>query len=536
VSRPRFAAALVLAVLVAGTVLALAVAGCGRPAEGVADEQAAERVYEYFAGDGARFVTGIDVRDVVVADGPQGRMLSVKFVSTGPDESDGRFTSLYYGSAGSDGWTGDLNRLGLGIVQVSMEFHYADGGSDSLQVDIARQSIAGSTRLRPGPATTAWTTTTAPAANSQTTITEPIVIPPDLTQFAPMVEQLTSQSVSVSRLLPLPPDPSYGSGVQVVLRTSNVGPRLNPEDVIGSAWVLRAAVDAKMSGVDIDSVGVAYERPSGAIDLSSVEPVDRIIDAEWFEPPGMTLDEVVERVRDSVTAALTSSAFHLDALGASVESDSTRVISAAFTVDSMAALNEANAGPNAVADAVDRLNAANGAKIGVLRTDVRLPSGEPLTSTLTDLQLTRGTSWFAEGVQPEGPTPATTVSWPVDPTGLVRQFFAGAGAQYVKGLTIDSLQVTPEGSGLVLRLAIRSDGSEEQLWTLFGLVFTSAEGPWARALKAETGIALVWLHAEVTYPDGYTDITDVDMVSGALSSKGGAPRFHIGGPDTTAAP
>jgi hypothetical protein len=147
---------LLLALLVAVVSIALAVAleGCGKPALGSDDQEATARVLAYFAGEGAGFVTGISVRDVNVKTTSQGRVLSVTFVRPATGETDGSFSSLYYGSVGDSGWTAALNKLGLNLTSVSMEFDYGDGLPDRLEVNIARQSIAGSTRLRQGPSTT----------------------------------------------------------------------------------------------------------------------------------------------------------------------------------------------------------------------------------------------------------------------------------------------------------------------------------------------------------------------------------------------
>jgi hypothetical protein len=129
-------------------------AACGTPAPGSVDEEATDRVLVYFAGEGADFVTGISVHDVNVKTTSQGRVLSVTFVRSATGETDGSFSSLYYGSVGDGGWTAALNKLGLNLTSVSMEFDYGDGLPDRLEANIARQSIAGSTRLRQGPSTT----------------------------------------------------------------------------------------------------------------------------------------------------------------------------------------------------------------------------------------------------------------------------------------------------------------------------------------------------------------------------------------------
>jgi hypothetical protein len=121
------------------------------------------------------------------------------------------------------------------------------------------------------------------------------------------------------------------------------------------------------------------------------------------------------------------------------------------------------------------------------------------------------------------------------PSELVRDFFAGEGAEIIRGLTITELQVAGEASAIDLTLKIHSDGSDDQLWTLNGLIFGAMKGNiWPTAFEAATGLTLAWLHAEVDYPSGAPDIVDVDVEHSLLSAKGGAPRYHMGGPDTTA--
>jgi len=124
-----------------------------------------------------------------------------------------------------------------------------------------------------------------------------------------------------------------------------------------------------------------------------------------------------------------------------------------------------------------------------------------------------------------------------DPTTLIRDFFAGPGAEFVKHLTITSLEAKGDPSAIDLTLKISSDGSEGELWTLNGLIFGAVLGDrWPTALQDATGLVLAALHAEVDYPVGEPDIVDVDCDGGALSAHGPAPRYHMGGPDTTAAP
>lgn len=124
-----------------------------------------------------------------------------------------------------------------------------------------------------------------------------------------------------------------------------------------------------------------------------------------------------------------------------------------------------------------------------------------------------------------------------DVATLVRDFFAGPGAEFVKDLTITTLEAKGDPGAIDLTLKIGSDGSEGQLWTLNGLIFGAMRGGrWPTALEDATGLVLAALHAEVDYPTGEPDIVDVDCVGGALSAHGPAPRYHMGGPDTTAAP
>lgn len=241
-----------------------------------------------------------------------------------------------------------------------------------------------------------------------TTTTLAVLIPPEPSRFAPMVDQLKAEGVRVSMALPLPDNPSYGSGAEIVIRTESEAIRYTPEDIMAAAWVYRAALRAKTDLVDIDSVGVAFERPSGQIEMSSVQPVDRTLPADWYEPAVMTLEDAVPRLRQATEAALASGRWHLDDLRAMVDVDGTRIVWAIFTVDTLAVFNAGRIGLNAVATAIYNLNTNSVAKIGALRTDVHLPSGEPVVSVLTDLQLQMGTAWEAEGVQAEGPRPATT--------------------------------------------------------------------------------------------------------------------------------
>ena len=124
-----------------------------------------------------------------------------------------------------------------------------------------------------------------------------------------------------------------------------------------------------------------------------------------------------------------------------------------------------------------------------------------------------------------------------DATTLIRDFFAGPGAEFVKDLTITALQAKGDPGAIDLTLTISSDGSEGQLWTLNGLIFGAMRGDrWPTALQDATGLVLAALHAEVDYPTGEPDVVDVDCAAGALSARGPAPRYHMGGPDTTAAP
>jgi len=171
----RFAAVLALLLLVVG----VAACGTGSAAGGVPDEKAAQQVQVYFAGAGAHWVQGVAVQDVRVTAEPQGRTLSVRFVSNIPGD-EGPFVGLYYSSVGEGGWTAGLNAAGLNLAWVDMVFDYGDGVPDTLHVVIARQAIAGSTRLRRGPTTTAAPgSTTASTASTTTETSVAGGMPPD---------------------------------------------------------------------------------------------------------------------------------------------------------------------------------------------------------------------------------------------------------------------------------------------------------------------------------------------------------------------
>lgn len=143
--------------LLACAAVLLGQAACGgdRTASPTPDEVAVQQVREYFAGAGARYVEGLTVQDVRVIDEPRGRTLFLRFVSSDSGQSYDPFLSLYFMSTSDDGWPADLNRAGLRLAWVRMEFDYQDGSSsETLEVDIAGHGVAGSTRIRPGPPTT----------------------------------------------------------------------------------------------------------------------------------------------------------------------------------------------------------------------------------------------------------------------------------------------------------------------------------------------------------------------------------------------
>jgi hypothetical protein len=147
----RLLLALAAAVVVAGLV------GCRSPSTAPAvDQDAAQAVQAYFAGDGARYVQGLLAKDIEVTDQVGGQRLSVLFVGDGSSRAEACFSSLYYMATSDDGWIADLNKKSLSIAWVAMAFDYGDGSAhERLTVDVARRRVAGSTRLRPGPPTTA---------------------------------------------------------------------------------------------------------------------------------------------------------------------------------------------------------------------------------------------------------------------------------------------------------------------------------------------------------------------------------------------
>ena len=146
-----------LLTLVAGAGVMIGVTGCAA-SSGVTqavDRDAAKQVQEYFAGSGARYVEGLAVRNIEVTDEIGGRRLSLTFVSDGSGGAATSLSSLYYMSTAEDGWVAELNKSGLSVAWVRMEFDYPDGTSpETLDVNVTARSVAGSTRLRPGPATT----------------------------------------------------------------------------------------------------------------------------------------------------------------------------------------------------------------------------------------------------------------------------------------------------------------------------------------------------------------------------------------------
>jgi hypothetical protein len=95
------------------------------------------------------------VKNIQVTGEIGGRRLSLTFVSDGSSRAAASLSSLYYMSISEDGWVAELNRSGLSLAWVQMEFDYHDGSSpETVDVDVAARSVAGSTRLRPGPLTT----------------------------------------------------------------------------------------------------------------------------------------------------------------------------------------------------------------------------------------------------------------------------------------------------------------------------------------------------------------------------------------------
>ena len=145
-----------LLLTLAGVVVVTGLLGCGHSAAAPGGDQgAAKTVREYFAGDGARYVEGLIVKNIQVIDQIGGRRLLLTFAGDGSSRSEASFSSLYYMATSEDGWISDLNKSVLSIAWVEMVFDYGDGSSpETLDVNVAARDVAGSTRLRPGPATT----------------------------------------------------------------------------------------------------------------------------------------------------------------------------------------------------------------------------------------------------------------------------------------------------------------------------------------------------------------------------------------------
>ena len=113
---------------------------------------------DYFARAG--YLQGIILRDIQLSDDGQGRTLSLTFAGDGLEQAAELFSNLYYGSTSDDGWPAQLNKAGLGLGRVRMTFDWGDGTApEALEVDVARRSVAGSTRIPSEPPTTAPTRT-----------------------------------------------------------------------------------------------------------------------------------------------------------------------------------------------------------------------------------------------------------------------------------------------------------------------------------------------------------------------------------------
>jgi hypothetical protein len=155
-SAHRSSARFVFAVL-ACAIVVFGQAGCrtSSAASTSSDQDAAQRVGEYFAGVGAHWVEGLAVKDIRVTNESRGRTLSLTFLSDGSAQGSDSLLGLYYASISEHGWTAELNKTGLGLLWVRMEFDYHDGSApETLEVDIAGHGVAGSTRIRAGGPTT----------------------------------------------------------------------------------------------------------------------------------------------------------------------------------------------------------------------------------------------------------------------------------------------------------------------------------------------------------------------------------------------
>jgi hypothetical protein len=282
-------------------------------------------------------------------------------------------------------------------------------------VAILGASFVGCGQAAPGDSTTGpgLSGTTSSGLNETTVssppITLPVSIPPELSRYASLVGRLQAQEVAVVALRDLS-DPEYGSGVEVVLRSQSGVQKGTPQDIIGGALVFRAAILEKMAGTDIDAVGVAYQKPSGEIERSFVEPIDRTIEASWYAAPGLTLEEVSERVTQAISASFASGPFQVMEVRATLDPDGTRVLWVKLAVSSVAVANDhINEPADAVGGIVDSLNTNGQAKIGVIRSMIDTTAGEPVKWILTDLQLQSSTSWNADGITNETwVSPATT--------------------------------------------------------------------------------------------------------------------------------
>jgi hypothetical protein len=121
--------------------------------------------------------------------------------------------------------------------------------------------------------------------------------------------------------------------------------------------------------------------------------------------------------------------------------------------------------------------------------------------------------------------------------GIVRRYFAASAADDLAGLTVANVKVTTEIGERTLSIDLVSDGSDRADSSLRGLYYGgTSPGSWPGDLNGEYGLGIVWVRVKVTYPSGEPDSLLFDLPRQSVTSYGGAPRFHIGGPATTSTP
>jgi hypothetical protein len=121
--------------------------------------------------------------------------------------------------------------------------------------------------------------------------------------------------------------------------------------------------------------------------------------------------------------------------------------------------------------------------------------------------------------------------------GIVRRYFAASAADGLAGLTVANVKVATEMGERTLSIDLISDGSDRAGSSLRRLYYggTSPES-WPGDLNEEYGLGIVWVRVTVAYPSGAPDSLLFDLPGQSVTSYGGAPRFHIGGPATTWTP